>query len=582
MKKACLAALLVAAMPGLVRAEGCKLGKLAELPVTMVGRKPLVHAGINGKDYIFLADSGAYSSFLTPSTVAESKLATRTAPADYWVSTATGYEKPEITTVSTFTLAGVPISDLEFLVKNSEVAGAAGLMGQNILALYDTEFDLAGGMIRMMRSEGCGKVGLAYWRKAGEGYSQLQTEPIVGTASHIVGTVLVNGVHLRAMFDTGAPVSEMTLEAAAKVGLKPDGPRVVAGGSWDDGTRRHQTWIGTVAKLKIGDEEIANARMRFGKTIDTGFDMIIGADFFLSHHIYYAPKLRLLYFTYNGGPIFNLSTGSPAAEEPVAQVAGGDEPKDAASYARRGTARLGRGDPAGALADLDRAVSMDPDNPEYFRQRASAYQSAGKLDASIADIEKLVKLKPDDVQGHLLLAVARRGKGDIPASRAEMKKAEKGLSPASDQQLSVAEMLSMMDDYEGSIPHFVQWLAVHPRDTRAPTAYNSLCWARAVSGKDLPAALKECDAALDGRPGEAAFFDSRALVYLRLGEVSKAIADYDAALAKKKFPDSYYGRGLAHLRQGQKAEGEADLAQARKIDPGVAERFKQMGLTPGT
>jgi len=321
--------------------------------------------------------------------------------------------------------------------------------------------------------------------------------------------------------------------------------------------------------------------MRFGKTkADSGFDMIVGVDFFLSHHLYYAPKLRLLYFTYNSGPIFNLGTNSSAPDRPATQTVAGDEPKDADAYARRGMARLGRGDAAGAVADLDRAIALDPDNPELLRQRADAYLGARKIDASIADVERLVKLKPDDVQAHLLLAVARRSKGDLPAARAEIRKAEDNLSPASNQQLTVAEMLSDFKDYEASIPHYVQWLAVHPRDIQAPMAHNSLCWARAISGKDLPAALKECDAALAGRPGEPAIFDSRGLVYLRLGQFSQAVADYDSALAKQKFPDSYFGRGLAKLKMGKKAEGEADLEQARKLDAQVADRFKQQGLTP--
>jgi tetratricopeptide (TPR) repeat protein/predicted aspartyl protease len=581
MKKLGFAAMLIAAAPTVARAEGCKLGTLAALPVTMLGHRPLVHAGINGKDYSFIADSGAFYSFLTPSTVAESQLATRPAPPDYWVGTASGYEKPLLTTVPTFTLAGVPISNLDFLVKNSGVSGAAGLMGQNILALYDTEYDLAGGMIKMMRSEGCAKVGLAYWRKSGEGYSQLDTEPLVGTQSHIVGTVVVNGVHLRALFDTGAPVTELSFEAAAKVGLKPDGPRVISGGAWDDGTSRHETWIGTVATLKIGDEEIGNARVRFGKTkLDSSFDMIVGVDFFVSHHLYYAPKLRLLYFTYNGGPIFNLSTNSAASAGLTAEAAGVEEPKDAASYARRGMARLERGDKAGAVADLDRAVSMEPDNAELLRQRGSLYFDVGRMDASIADVEKLLKLKPDDVQGHMLLAVARRGQGNMSAARAEIEKAEKGLSPASDQQLTVAELLSGMKDYEASIPHYVQWLAIHPRDTQAPLAHNALCWARAMSGKELQGALKECNTALAKRPGEPAFLDSRALVYLRLGELSKAVADYDAALAKQEFPDSYYGRGIAKLKLGQKAEGEADIDHAKRLDPRVVEKFAQAGIAP--
>jgi hypothetical protein len=63
-----LVALIQLALSGLPAAAvaACKIGKLAELPVTMTGLKPLVHAGINGTDALFLADSGAFFSLITP------------------------------------------------------------------------------------------------------------------------------------------------------------------------------------------------------------------------------------------------------------------------------------------------------------------------------------------------------------------------------------------------------------------------------------------------------------------------------------------------------------------------------------
>jgi hypothetical protein len=45
--------------------------------------------------------------------------------------------------------------------------------------------------------------------------------------------------------------------------------------------------------------------------------MPLGTDYFLSHHIYVANSQRKLYFTYNGGPVFNL-TFSPV---PAAHIA---------------------------------------------------------------------------------------------------------------------------------------------------------------------------------------------------------------------------------------------------------------------
>jgi hypothetical protein len=35
-------------------------------------------------------------------------------------------------------------------------------------------------------------------------------------------------------------------------------------------------------------------------------DLLLGADFFLSHRVYIASNPRGVYFTYSGGPLFNL------------------------------------------------------------------------------------------------------------------------------------------------------------------------------------------------------------------------------------------------------------------------------------
>lgn len=75
--------------------------------------------------------------------------------------------------------------------------------------------------------------------------------------------------------------------------------------------------------------------------------------------------------------------------------------------------------------------------------------------------------------------------------------------------------------------------------------------------------------------------DRRALVYLRLGRFKDAIRDYDAALDRNPvIATSLYGRGLAKLRLGEQAQGEADLAAAQKLDSGIARLFAGVGLAP--
>jgi predicted aspartyl protease len=128
------------------------------------------------------------------------------------------------------------------------------------------------------------------------------------------------------LFDTGAPRSVLTLDAARRAGITPTSAGVVSGGEWRGiGPGSGQTWIAPFASFKIGDEEVRNTHLRIGAEQLNGVDMLLGADFFLSHRIYVATGQRKLYFTYNGGPVFDLKTASPPqppAPQPPAPAAG--------------------------------------------------------------------------------------------------------------------------------------------------------------------------------------------------------------------------------------------------------------------
>jgi tetratricopeptide (TPR) repeat protein len=112
-------------------------------------------------------------------------------------------------------------------------------------------------------------------------------------------------------------------------------------------------------------------------------------------------------------------------------------------------------------------------------------------------------------------------------------------------------------------------------------ALNGRCWARALSGVDLALALKDCNAALSARPHTPSFLDSRGLVRVRMGDYAKAIADYDEVLAADhKIAWSFYGRGIAKLRLGQKEAGEADVKKAKELESELPEKAKKLGIAP--
>jgi tetratricopeptide (TPR) repeat protein len=95
----------------------------------------------------------------------------------------------------------------------------------------------------------------------------------------------------------------------------------------------------------------------------------------------------------------------------------------------------------------------------------------------------------------------------------------------------------------------------------------------------LQEALADCNAALERRPADSDTLDSRGFVYLRLGRLDRAIADYsDVLKVQPKHAGSLYGRGLARIGRGDRAGGNEDIAAARAIDPEIVATFARYGV----
>lgn len=597
------AVLAIQLLPGAVFAK-CQLTKIADLPATMVDMQPMVTAKINGTDAMFLADSGAFYSMISPASAAAFKLSRVAAPYGLHVTGIGGETDVSVAKVKVFTLAGVPIHNVEFLVGGSEAGGGSvGVLGQNVFRIGDVEYDLAKGAIRLMHEDGCKDANLAYW-VAGttEPYSIMDIQWTSPLSPHTTGTATVNGVKIRVMFDTGAGVSMLSLRAAERIGVKLDTPGVVeAGYSSGIGRGRVKTWIAPFASFKLGDEEIRNTRLRITESSEVVADMMIGADFFLSHHVYVASGQHKLYFTYNGGPVFNLTTAplplpadgapAPGAAAVPQPAAAPDEPQDAAAYSRRGTAFAARRDFAHAIADLTRACELAPEEPDYFYERGLAQWESKQRVPALSDFDRAIKLKPDHVPALVARAELRLMRedaadaADVAQATEDLNAADRVAAKEADARLRMAFAYARGDLLASALSQLDLWIAAHGDDSRRPMALSERCRVRALAGQDLAKALDDCNSAFRqaGKSSDGGWriLDSRGLVRLRLGDYDKSIADYDASLKlSPKDAWSLYGRGIDKTRRGKISEGQADLAAATALWPPVAEAFQKHGIAP--
>jgi tetratricopeptide (TPR) repeat protein len=559
----------------------CRVEAMLEIPVTMTDGQPIVAARINGKDVKLLADSGAFFSQISPPEAAELGLKPGPLPLGFRVIGVGGAEaSPGFATAKDFSINGTKLAGA-FVVGGGEVGhGNAGVMGQNILGFADVEYDLAHGVIRLMRPHDCLGRSLAYW--SGASPSAIDIE--AAKARMTKGEASVNGVRVRVLFDTGASTSGLGLVAARRAGLDPHGSDATSAGMTRGvGRRLVQTWIVPVDSFKMGGEEIKHTRLRVADT-DFGaedVDMLLGADFFLSHRVYVANDQRKLYFTYNGGPVFNLDIAPGAGSAAPSAESKANEPTDAAGLARRGAASASRKEYDKAIADLSKAVALAPDNADYLFERARSYQGNNQPFLAMADLNRSLELRPDDVTALTTRALFELAGHDKLHALADLAAADRLAAKGADSRLEMAQVYMIAPEPSLSVTQLDMWIVAHPDDSRMGPALATRCYARGLLGRDLDLALADCEGALKRDRKSAQALDARGLVRLRRGEFDLAITDYDAVLAlQPRAALSLYGRGLAKLRKGMTAEGKTDIAAATVLRPGVTEQAKAFGLAP--
>jgi tetratricopeptide (TPR) repeat protein len=273
-----------------------------------------------------------------------------------------------------------------------------------------------------------------------------------------------------------------------------------------------------------------------------------------------------------------------------------DGPPDAAALMKRGTAYAARNDFKDALPDLEKACELAPREPDYFYELGRVQWQSGHSDLALQAFDRSIELKPDDVPA--LLARARLRFNDHARSKEDLDTIDRIVAPGDDLRLEVGLTYDAIGELPAAIHQYDLWLDAHLEGGRRALALDARCRAQAEADQNLDRALKDCNEALMRLDSSAAIPDnaslirphvrenpdilaSRGLVWLRRGEFDRAIKDYDDAVAERpKVAEYRFARGLARLRAGRQAQGQADIAAAIAMQKDIAERFAAWGLKP--
>lgn len=288
----------------------CRLERIAALPVEMRQNFILVSAKLDGQPTTFMVDTGAEATLLTPAALARLGLATDPSHSTTIRGLAGSVRYPAAK-VARFILDSaelrdriLPVAPLPTPVLNGRQID--GLLGVDILSAFDIDMNVPDREITLYTANHCSG-GFVPWDVP------YATVPVKRSQrGRLFLPVRVNGHQLSAFVDTGARITVMTTDAAARLGVSGQALNHDPGGSGRGIdlnsviVHRHM-----FTEIGVGPELFRNRPIDVaGLDLDRG-DMLLGADYF---------RARRVWLSYAANQLFIALPPPPAAVSAAAAL----------------------------------------------------------------------------------------------------------------------------------------------------------------------------------------------------------------------------------------------------------------------
>lgn len=306
-----LVALLLAGCAG--GELSCGLHQAAEVPVAVLGGAPYVLVEANGKLATMILDTGAQVTVFTQRAV--ERMGLKIDPSlTMTVSGVGGSAKswPAVATQFGMDRIALPPQRVMVLPYGLPPAGTEevdGLLGVDVLSRFEIDLDLPRRRVGLYSGHAC----------QGEPLPVAGMEPLEATEmsrGRLTGMLRLDGTPMRALLDTGAMASVVSLPAMERAGtpraaLARDQPLQLHG----VGPQSALAWLHRFARLELAGETSLRPLLQVTALPDAtpdlpgldqagSFDVIIGADYLASHRLWLAYGRGKVFYQRPGtGPI---------------------------------------------------------------------------------------------------------------------------------------------------------------------------------------------------------------------------------------------------------------------------------------
>ena len=203
-----------------------------------------------------------------------------------------------------------------------------------------------------------------------------------------------------------------------------------------------------------------------------------------------------------------------------------NHPDNPQAYNMRGTVYGEAGRDDQALADFNKAISLDPNYAQAYANRALIYRKTNRLDLALADDDKALTIDADYAPAYVGRGIVYRGQGHANEALADFNKAIALKPDNADAYYNRGLLYQSRQQHQFAIDDFSAAIGLENGNAEPWTA-------RALSYLaigDNKSAATDLDEAVQLDPQNARAWSSRGLAYERLGQKDKAAGSYAKAL----------------------------------------------------